>query len=91
VKGSDVAARTVRRWGHLLAAVRALAPRASRRYEGAMRLALPAATLAVALALCAPSASDAAGRRTIEDDYPRALALARARGVPILVDVWAPW
>ncbi len=27
----------------------------------------------------------------IEDDYPRALAVARQRGVPILVDVWAPW
>ena len=45
---------------------------------------------ALALALAAPAA-EAAGRATIEDDYPRALAEARRRGVPLLVDVWAPW
>ena len=27
----------------------------------------------------------------IEDDYPRALAEARARKVPLFVDAWAPW
>jgi len=27
----------------------------------------------------------------IEDDWPRALALARAKGLPIFVDGWAPW
>jgi hypothetical protein len=27
----------------------------------------------------------------IEDDYPRALAEARARKVPLFVDSWAPW
>lgn len=27
----------------------------------------------------------------IEDDYPRALAQARQRGVPIFVDTWATW
>lgn len=27
----------------------------------------------------------------IEDDYEGALALARARGVPLFVDAWAPW
>jgi hypothetical protein len=27
----------------------------------------------------------------IEDDYPRALAEARARHVPIFVETWAPW
>ena len=27
----------------------------------------------------------------IEDDYPRALSEARARGVPLFVDAWAPW
>ena len=27
----------------------------------------------------------------IEDDYPRALAEARARAVPLFVDAWAPW
>ena len=27
----------------------------------------------------------------IQDDYPRARAEARARQVPLFVDVWAPW
>jgi hypothetical protein len=27
----------------------------------------------------------------IEDDYPRALAEARARKLPIFVEMWAPW
>lgn len=27
----------------------------------------------------------------IQDDYPRALAEARAKGVPLFVDTWAPW
>jgi len=28
---------------------------------------------------------------TIADDYPRALALARASKVPIFIEAWAPW
>jgi tetratricopeptide (TPR) repeat protein len=40
----------------------------------------------------APSAaSRAAAPRFIEDDYPRALAEARARGLPLFIDAWAPW
>ncbi len=27
----------------------------------------------------------------IEDDYPRALAEARAKKLPIFVETWAPW
>ena len=27
----------------------------------------------------------------IEDDFATAVALAKARGVPIFVDAWAPW
>jgi hypothetical protein len=51
-----------------------------------------AAALALALALAtSASASVADGRAVIEDDYARALQEARERGVPILVDVWAPW
>ncbi len=50
-----------------------------------------ARALAVALVLSSAAPAAAAARRTIEDDYPRALAEARRRGVPLLVDVWAPW
>ena len=46
--------------------------------------------LAAALALWAGAAS-AAAPRTIEDDYPGALAEAKRLGVPLVVDVWAPW
>lgn len=48
-----------------------------------MRLLAILATLAAA----APAPAAAA----VQDDYPRALAEARARSVPLLVDVWAPW
>jgi hypothetical protein len=27
----------------------------------------------------------------IEDDYPRAVAEAKRRGVPLFVEAWAPW
>ena len=27
----------------------------------------------------------------IEDDAPRALALAQTKGLPVFVDAWAPW
>jgi hypothetical protein len=27
----------------------------------------------------------------IEDDYPRALAEAKTKGLPLFVDTWAPW
>ena len=27
----------------------------------------------------------------IEDDYPRAVALAKARKVPVFIEAWAPW
>jgi thioredoxin-like negative regulator of GroEL len=40
--------------------------------------------------------TDAAGAQQgpivfVEDDYPRALAEARSRGVPLFVDTWATW
>ena len=47
-----------------------------------------AAGLVAALAL---ASSAAAAPKAIEDDYARALAEAKRLGVPILVDVWAPW
>ena len=39
------------------------------------------------------SAPDHAGDALpfIEDDYGRAVALAKERSVPLFVDVWAPW
>jgi hypothetical protein len=54
-----------------------------------MRIPPARALGAVAAAVLAASAG--AAPAPIEDDYPRALAEARRRGVPILVDVWAPW
>jgi hypothetical protein len=51
------------------------------------RLIAVAAAAAVALgALPGSALADA-----IEDDYPRALAAAKERSVPIVVDAWAPW
>ena len=42
-----------------------------------------------------PARSISAGPRMvlpfIQDDYPRALAEARARKVPIFIEAWAPW
>jgi hypothetical protein len=50
-----------------------------------------ARALAALLVLTAAPPALTAARTTIEDDYPRAREEARRRGVPILVDVWAPW
>jgi len=50
-----------------------------------------AALLHATLLLGPALASAKAGLPFVHDDYPRALAEARARKVPILVDVWAPW
>lgn len=68
-----------------------------------MKTTLPAA-LAVVLFACAtprsgsvapapePGASaHAEALPFIENDYARALAQAKTRGVPVFVDVWAPW
>jgi hypothetical protein len=49
-------------------------------------------SLLVALALLAASPASAAGSLPfVADDYARALADARARNLPLVVDVWAPW
>jgi hypothetical protein len=47
---------------------------------------LAAAWLALALPALA-----AARPVEVEDDYPRALAVARAEGKLLFVDAWAPW
>ncbi|HET8733888.1 MAG TPA: hypothetical protein VFM45_08960 [Anaeromyxobacteraceae bacterium] len=43
---------------------------------------------AQATARAAPAAQ---GLPFVVDDYQKALAQARARNVPLVVDVWAPW
>jgi hypothetical protein len=61
--------------------------------RGAVLLAGAAALLAVAPA-CGPRATSVAPATTLQfiaDDYPRALAEAKRRNVPIFVEAWAPW
>jgi thioredoxin-like negative regulator of GroEL len=48
----------------------------------------PAASASVA---AAPAPPPDAPIVFIEDDYARALAEARSRGVPLFIDTWAPW
>ena len=38
-----------------------------------------------------PAAAKKLALPFIEDDYPRALAEARSKKVPIFVEAWAPW
>jgi hypothetical protein len=47
--------------------------------------------LALALALAIPPAAAREPAPIIEDDWPRALAEAKARDVPLFIDAWAPW
>lgn len=59
-----------------------------------MRSAAPLLSLAVVACAATPTpvAAPAPARLTfIEDDYPRALAEARASQRPLFVDAWAPW
>ena len=52
------------------------------------------AALALTGGLAVVSAAPAASRSVlpwVEDDYPKALAQARAKKVPIFVEAWAPW
>jgi thioredoxin-like negative regulator of GroEL len=64
-----------------------------RRTEPPMRTAEPTAAATSAQAeppACA--AAEASGPlRWFHDDYPAALACARAKKVPLVVDLWAPW
>ncbi len=69
-------------------------------------LLLPSLVLACAVAVApARGAGTAAGRAPapkapsaprmalpfVQDDYTKALAMARARKVPLFVEAWAPW
>ncbi len=49
--------------------------------------AMQTLALLAAVALAAPATAP----QRIEDDYARAIAEGRARGAPVVVDVWAPW
>ena len=51
----------------------------------------PSRTLAGLVAALALASSAAAAPTAIADDYPGALAEAKRLGVPLVVDVWAPW
>jgi hypothetical protein len=57
-------------------------------------LALPAAAHAAAPARQVKHASAPAWKPAvpfIEDDFGRALALAKARKLPVFIEGWAPW
>ena len=58
-----------------------------------MPIRSPRTAVAVAAVLAALAAAPRAGAApaALEDDDGRALAEARRLGVPMLVDVWAPW
>ena len=58
-----------------------------------MRMTSPTAILVALLAAAAPSFATTAKEVLpfIADDYPKALALARAEGKPIFLETWAPW
>jgi len=47
--------------------------------------------LAVLAAPASPASPAPEALPFIDNDYAAALAQARARGVPVFVDVWAPW
>lgn len=57
----------------------------------ALMSADPAAAAAKSASRRAPHASPAFALPFIEDDVERALALARARRLPVFVETWAPW
>jgi hypothetical protein len=50
---------------------------------------LLAASLSTASLAAQPGAKEALP--FLENDYPAALAQAKSKGVPVFVDVWAPW
>ncbi len=54
-----------------------------------MRMTSSTAILTACLAALAPSLAEVLP--FIADDYPKALALARAEGKPIFLETWAPW
>jgi hypothetical protein len=63
-------------------------------YDDPMRTSLQGPLLAVVAASLLAGAAPVETRGVlpfIADDYPAALAQARARKLPIFVEAWAPW
>ena len=58
---------------------------------GAARLSLAGLLLAIAAPIAAAGAAAGRALPFIEDDYPKARALARSKKLPIFVEAWAPW
>ncbi len=62
-----------------------------------MRMTLSAAIVVTSLAVPSPGAASSVRQADkeilpfIADDFPRALATARAESKPILLEAWAPW
>lgn len=54
-------------------------------------LSLSCATQRAGTPAAAVGAEEGGTLPFIESDYARALGEARARGVPLFVDAWAPW
>ncbi len=48
-------------------------------------------SLLLAALMAVPALAGAGTPGWISDDWPKALAEARARKVPLFVDTWAPW
>jgi hypothetical protein len=46
---------------------------------------------AILLTAASPASAAGAGLPWVRDDYAAALAQARARQVPLVIDVWTPW
>ena len=60
--------------------------------------AVPASAAVTHRKAAAPTVAAAGSEATVKsvlpflyDDYPRAVALARARKVPLFIEAWAPW
>jgi len=51
----------------------------------------PAPSLLLAALALAPSLAGAGTGPRVADDYAGALALAKARRLPLFVEAWAPW
>ena len=57
-----------------------------------MNRLIPAALALGLAALAGPAAADADKVLPfISDDYPKALAEARAQKLPLFIEAWAPW